>query len=171
MSTTLRTALGRLALAVIYFAAFLALFIFVPKFQAKAMEVPALKGRVSDYASVLTDSQVRDLTNKLRASSKGDQTAVLIIKTLDGASIEEFASDVFSKWKLGDKEKNDGLLLIIVTQDRKLRIHTGYGMEAKIVDYQASLIIDKMKPALKAGDWAKGIAIFIDETKELKKKE
>lgn len=171
MSTSTRITLGRIALAIIYLIGFIALFVVVPHYQAKALEVPYLKGRISDYASVLSESQVRDLTNKLRASGKGDQTAVLIIKTLDGASLEEFASDVFSKWKLGDKEKNDGLLLIIVTQDRKIRIHTGYGMEAKIVDYQASLIIDKMKPALKAGDWAKGIAIFIDETKELKKKE
>ncbi len=103
--------------------------------------------------------------------ANGSQTAVLLVKTLDGQSIEEYCADVFSKWKIGSKKKEDGLLLVIATADHKLRIHTGYGTESKVVDAQAFEIIQQMKVFLMKKDFYSAVNVFIDASQTLMKKD
>lgn len=152
--------------AIVYVAAFLFLFVYVAR-----AEVPDNKGRITDYTASLTYSEVQTLASRMKRNEKNGQAAVLLVKTLDNTPITEYAADVFHKWKLGSKEKNDGILLLIVVQDRKVRIETGYGTEGKVVDIQAFDIITKMKPHLAKNDWYRAIDTFITETNNLMNKE
>ena len=84
---------------------------------------------------------------------------MLTVPTIGGDSIEEFATRVFENWKLGQKGKDNGVLVIVVPKDRKMRIEVGYGLEGTLPDAIASRIIrNVMTPQFKAGDYDKGIA-------------
>src|SRR5512136_793711 len=95
---------------------------------AVAAEVPFLSGRVVDDAEILSTDAKRNLTDKLKAHEDrtGDQIAVLTVKTLGGENIEEYATRVFESWKLGKKGKDNGVLLVVASGDRRMRIEVGY---------------------------------------------
>jgi len=81
------------------------------------------------------------------------------VPSIGGESIEEFATRVFDNWKLGQKAKDNGVLVIVVPQDRKMRIEVGYGLEGTLPDVAASRIIrNVMTPAFKAGDYDRGVS-------------
>lgn len=128
--------------------------------SAQAADVPYLSGRVTDNAEILSDATVRSLTARLKAheDATGDQIAVLTVPSLDGESIEEFAVRVFEAWKLGQKGKDNGVLVIVAPQDRRMRIEVGYGLEGTLTDLLAGRIIrDVLAPRFKAGDYNGGI--------------
>src|SRR4029453_9917186 len=88
-----------------------------------------------------------------------DPNVVLTIPTLDGESAEEYAVRVFAAWKLGQKGKDNGGLVVVAPQDRRMRIEVGYGLEGTLPDVAASRIIrNVMTPAFKNGDFARGSA-------------
>lgn len=100
------------------------------------------------------------ITNLLRAHEKetSEQIAVLTVRSLEGASIEEFAVAVFQSWKLGQKDKDNGVLVVIVPRERKMRIEVSYGLEGRLTDLHASRVIrDVMAPRFKAGDFDSGV--------------
>jgi uncharacterized protein len=128
--------------------------------SARAAELPALTALVNDYARVLSPERAAALEAKLADHQRktGQQFALLTVASLDGASIEQFAIDVAEQWKLGDKKRDDGLLLVLAPNERKVRIEVGYGLEGVIPDAIAARVIrDVLTPAFKQNDYAGGL--------------
>jgi len=129
--------------------------------QAQRAEAPYLTGRVVDNAEILKPDTRRRLSDQLRAHEQktGNQVAVLTVPTLHGESVEEYAVRVFEQRKLGQKGKDNGVLVVVVPQDRRMRIEVGYGLEGTLTDLAASRIIrDVMTPRFRAGDYDGGVA-------------
>lgn len=122
--------------------------------------VPPLKARVTDITGTLSPQKVAQLEQRLAAfeAQKGVQIAVLMVPTTQPESIEQYAVRAFEQWKLGRKGIDDGALLVIAKNDRKLRIEVGYGLEGALTDAAAKRIIsDHIVPHLKRGDFAAGV--------------
>lgn len=127
---------------------------------AFAVDVPYLTGRVTDNAGILSDDMRKAVTLQLKAheDKTTNQIAVLTVPALDGASIEDYAASVFQEWKLGQKDKDNGILLIVAPNDRRMRIEVGYGLERTLTDGMAgSIIRDVITPHFKNGDYNKGV--------------
>ncbi len=124
------------------------------------MDVPYLTGRVVDNAEILSPSARDRICGAAKAheDKTSDQIAVLTLPTLDGESVEGYATRVFESWKLGQKGKDNGVLVVVVPKDRKMRIEVGYGLEGTLPDVAAARIIrNVMTPAFKASDYDKGV--------------
>ncbi|MEQ1533569.1 MAG: YgcG family protein, partial [Sideroxydans sp.] len=122
--------------------------------------IPPLKQRVTDLTSTLDASQIQTLEAKLAAfeKAKGSQIAVLVLPTTQPEVIEQFAIRVVEAWKLGRKGVDDGVLLVVAKDDRKLRIEVGYGLEGALNDATAKRIVaEVISPAFKQGDFYGGI--------------
>ncbi len=127
---------------------------------SSAADVPYLTGRVTDNAEILSASMRKSLTERLKAHEDrtGNQIAVLTVPSLEGESIEGYADAVFKEWKLGQKGKDNGTLIIVAPQDRRMRIEVGYGLEGTLPDSLAgSIIRNAMTPRFKSGDYDGGI--------------
>jgi len=125
----------------------------------RAAEVPYLSGRVVDDAEILSPATREALAGEMKAHEEatGNQIAVLTVPTLGGEGIEEYAARVFAAWKLGRKGVDNGVLVVIVPQDRKMRIEVGYGLEGTLTDVASSRIIrDRMTPRFRTGDYDGG---------------
>jgi uncharacterized protein len=127
---------------------------------AFARDVPALRGHVNDDAGMLSAAAEQALEQKLSGYEQQTQHqfALLTIDSLEGDALEDFSIRVVESWKLGQKGKDDGLLLLIAKRDRKLRIEVGYGLEGDITDaFSAQVIRNVITPALRAGNAEQGI--------------
>jgi uncharacterized protein len=126
-----------------------------------AADIPYLTGRVTDNAEILSEAARQALTASLKEHEDrtSNQIVILTIPTINGQSIEEYTVEVFEAWKLGQKGKDNGLLIVIVPNDRKMRIEVGYGLEAVLPDVIAGRIIQLvMTPRFKDGDYDGGIS-------------
>ena len=136
-----------------------------PWAAAEEVAVPPLKARVTDLTGTLQPGQQAALEQTLQAfeNSKGSQIAVLIVHTTQPETIEQFAIRVADSWKLGRKGVDDGVLLLIARNDRKLRLEVGYGLEGAIPDAVAKRIVSEIiTPHLKQEDYFGGIRAGID---------
>jgi uncharacterized protein len=127
--------------------------------------VPELKQRVTDLTATLNAAQIQTLEAKLAGfeGKKGSQIGVLIVATTKPETIEQYSIRVVEKWKLGRKGVDDGVLLLIAKNDRKLRIEVGRGLEGGLNDATAKRIIAEIiTPAFKQGDFAGGINTGVD---------
>lgn len=132
---------------------------------ALALEVPPPDPQhklVTDYTGTLTPQQVAQLNQKLREIERSDSTqiAVLLIPTLKGDDLFSFAQRTFEdkKWGIGQKGKNNGVLFLVVKNDRKMRIQTGYGLEGRLTDALSDQILrHEVKPAFYEGHFYQGI--------------
>lgn len=127
--------------------------------------MPALHARVTDLARLLPPDQAQQLEATLAQfqSETSHQIAVLTVPTTDGEPIESFALRVAEAWKLGGKDADNGLLLIVASQDRKARVEVGYGLEGVVPDAIAKRVIeDVMIPRFRAGDMPGGIEAATD---------
>jgi len=127
---------------------------------AEDTAIPYLSGRVVDQAGVLSTQARERLAAMLQSHERttGNQIVVLTVATLDGESVEDFAVRVFEDWKLGSREKDNGVLILLVPQDRRVRIEVGYGLEGTLTDAAASRIIrDLMTPRFREGNYDVGI--------------
>jgi uncharacterized protein len=141
------------------------LFVATAPHAALALEVPALKGHVNDYARVLPAERAQALEAKLTAYEQrtGQQFALLTVASLEGDSLEAFSIRVAEKWKLGNEQRDDGLVLIVVPGERKLRIEVGYGLEGDVPDAIAARVIREIiAPAFQRGDFAGGVEAAFD---------
>ena len=127
--------------------------------------VPPLSGRVVDQTGTLSAGDVASLTQTLKdlETRKGSQVAVLIVPTTDGEAIEQYSLRVAEAWKIGRKKIDDGALLVIAKNDRRLRIEVGYGLEGALTDATTKRIIDEdITPKFKTGDFAGGVSAGTD---------
>ena len=125
-----------------------------------AATVPALKGRVNDYAKIIRDSDEREIEEYLASleQSTGIQIAVLTMPSLDGEDIASFGIKVADKWQLGDKEKDNGALLLVAYAEHDLRIEVGDGLEGSLTDAKCGLILrNVIIPEFKTGNYSAGI--------------
>jgi len=132
---------------------------------AADVAVPPLTGRVVDQTATLSAAEISDLEQKLKAfeDRKGSQIAVLIVPTTAPEALEQYGIRVVEQWQLGRKKVDDGALLLVAKDDRKLRIEVGYGLEGVLNDATAKRIIDEIiTPRFKAGDFAGGINAGVD---------
>ena len=146
-------------------AILIALFFGWPFVAAADVAVPPLSGRVVDQTGTLSASDVSALTQRLRdlQTRKGSQVAVLIVPTTQPETIEQFSIRVAEAWKIGRKKIDDGALLVVAKNDRKLRIEVGYGLEGALTDITARRIIDEViVPRFREGDFSGGISAGVD---------
>jgi len=128
---------------------------------AADVAVPPLSGRVVDQTGTLSAGDISSLTQALGTLElrKGSQVAVLIVPTTAPETIEQYSIRVAEAWKIGRKKIDDGALLVVAKDDRKLRIEVGYGLEGSLTDATASRIIDEIiVPKFRSGDFAGGIS-------------
>lgn len=122
---------------------------------ATSEALPVFDAPVVDSAGVLSEAVEADLNVELEAfrADAGPQIAVLTVESTSGAAIEDYSIDVARAWGLGDRVRDDGVLLVIVTGDRELRIEVGSGVEGDLTDLEAGRIIDlAVVPLLQASD-------------------
>ena len=132
---------------------------------AAALEVPYLSGRVNDTADLVPPEVEQRIEEKLAAleAATGAQMAVLTIPSLEGEVLEEYSLEVAETWQLGRAEQDDGVLMLIARDDRKMRIEVGYGLEGDLTDAQAGRILNNiLRPAFRAGDFGGGIEGGVD---------
>jgi uncharacterized protein len=127
--------------------------------------VPPLSGRVVDQTGTLSLGDIASLTQTLKdlETRKASQIAVLIVPTTEGEAIEQFSLRVAEAWKIGRKKVDDGALLVIAKNDRRLRIEVGYGLEGALTDVTTKRIIDEdITPKFKTGDFAGGVSAGVE---------
>lgn len=128
--------------------------------------VPALTARVTDLTGTLSGEAVNRLESKLAAveTQKGSQIAVLIVPTTQPEEIEQYSIRVADQWKLGRKGVDDGAILLVAKNDRRVRIEVGRGLEGALPDAIASRIIaDTITPRFKLGDYDGGVEAGVDQ--------
>jgi uncharacterized protein len=133
---------------------------------AMAANFPALTGRVVDDANVIAPQARTSLDAKLKAleDKSGIQLVVATVPSLDDQDVESYANGLFRAWKLGEKQKNNGVLLLVAPRERKVRIEVGYGLEGTLTDAISKLIItNAIVPRFKANDYAGGIDRGVDD--------
>ncbi|MCC5928475.1 MAG: YgcG family protein [Cyclobacteriaceae bacterium] len=129
------------------------------------VEIPPIKTRVTDLTSTLSNDELVALENKLATfeSSKGSQIAVLILNTTMPESIEQYGIRLADAWKLGRQGVDDGLILIVAKNDRRLRIEVGYGLEGVVTDALSRRIIEQIIiPEFKQNQYGYGIIKGVD---------
>jgi uncharacterized protein len=128
--------------------------------RAQSLEVPFLAGRVNDTAHILSDKTIYALEDLLKAheDSTSNQVVVLTIPSLQGEPLEEYSIKVVDTWKLGHKDQDNGVLLLIVRDDRKVRIEVGNGLEGDLPDITCGHIIrNEIVPRFRNSDYEGGI--------------
>jgi uncharacterized protein len=128
--------------------------------QAELVAIPELSTRVTDLTQTLSQAEQAQLEQKLAAfeAKKGSQIALLIVPSTQPEEIEQYAIRVVEKWKIGREKVDDGLLVLIAKDDRKMRIEVGYGLEGAVPDLYAKRIISEIiGPKFKQGDFYGGL--------------
>lgn len=139
--------------------------------NAFALEVPPLTRPIEDLAGVVDSSSKESIESTIRELNKKGivQISVLVVNSLEGANLEEYSMKVAEKWKLGSKEKNNGVLLLIALNDRKMRFEVGSGIEGDLTDLESSRIIRDMGPYFRKKEFGAGILMAVqkvDQTME-----
>jgi uncharacterized protein len=151
---------GRMRLAA---ASIVVLFTIAPAF---AISYPALTGRVVDQANIIqpgTRATIEQKSADLEEKS-GIQLVVATVNSLEGQEIEPYANELFRKWALGEKKKNNGVLLLVAPNEHRVRIEVGYGLEGTLTDALSKVIISNaMTPRFKAGSFSEGISRGVDD--------
>jgi uncharacterized protein len=126
----------------------------------RPLPLPPLDSPVVDTTGTLSAGQAQQLRQQALAlqQRKGSQLQVLIVPSTQPETIEQYAVRAYSQWKLGREQADDGVLLVVAKDDRKVRIEVGYGLEGAIPDAIANRIIQEyLVPKFRAGDYAGGI--------------
>lgn len=142
------------------------LLLLLPLAVLAEVAIPPLSARVTDTAGVLQAEQKAALESKLAAleQEKGSQIAILIVPTTQPEAIEQYSIRAVESWKLGRKGIDDGLLILVATDDRAMRIEVGYGLEGVIPDAIAKRVIaETMTPFFRQGDFYGGLNAAVDQ--------
>jgi uncharacterized protein len=133
---------------------------------ALASNFPALTGRIVDQANIIPSTTRTALEPKLAdlEQKSGIQLVVATVPSLEGQDIETYGNELFRYWKLGEKTKNNGVLLLVAPNERRVRIEVGYGLEGTLTDALSKIIItNAIAPRFKAGDFGGGISRGVDD--------
>lgn len=117
-------------------------------------------GYVNDFANILSAETKQQLESKLSSldASTSAQVTVVTIKSLGGDTVEDYANKLFADWGIGQKGKDNGVLLLVAVDDREVRIEVGYGLEGALTDAESSWIIrDKITARFKEGNYDQGV--------------
>jgi uncharacterized protein len=147
-------------------AAFVTLLVLLFALPASALDFPALTGRVVDDANIFDPAARAALEQKLAdlETKTSDQLVVVTLKSLQGTSIEDYGYQLGRQWKIGQKDSNNGVLLIVAPNERKVRIEVGYGLEGTVTDAISRLIIENgIVPRFRANDIPGGINRGVDD--------
>jgi uncharacterized protein len=135
-------------------------------FALAALTFPELTGRVVDQANVLSAAERAKLTTKLAdlEQKSGIQLVVATVNSLQDQDIEPFANELFRTWKLGEKTKNNGVLLLVAPKEKRVRIEVGYGLEGTLTDALSRIIIaNAIAPRFKVNDFDGGVEHGVDD--------
>lgn len=135
-----------------------------------SLTFPTLTGRVVDEAGLLSTADRESLTASLAdlEARTTDQLVVVTLKSLQGTTIEDYGYQLGRSWRIGQKDKDSGALLIVAATERKVRIEVGYGLEGTLTDAMTKLVIENaILPAFKTGDFAGGIKSGTDQIIQL----
>lgn len=122
---------------------------------------PAPKAYFNDYTSLVPASVATRLNEQLAQFERDSSNQLLVAiypKMPSDSSIEDFANRAFTAWGVGRKDKDNGAVLFVFIEDRKMRIEVGYGLEPKLTDAESFRIIEEMKPHFRTGDYATGLS-------------
>ena len=132
------------------------------------MPSPTTEFYHADYAGLLnedTKTFIRSVNLNYEALEEKPQVVVATVPDMGGLDIETYAVELFEKWKIGDAKLDNGVLIVLALEERKIRIEVGYGLEGAITDGTVGQILDRATPFLSEGDYNKGILqIFYDVT-------
>lgn len=147
-----------------YRIAYLVCILLIVAYTAAFAAIPSAPSKdiyLADFAKMVDPEdrqQILDIGKDLD-TSYGAQVVVVTVDTLDGQDIESYANDLFRKWGIGNKEKDNGVLLLIAKEDRKFRIEVGYGLEGAITDGYAGSVLDGMKGDFRSGKFSSAIMV------------
>ena len=133
---------------------------------AFTVNFPALTGRIVDQANIISADTRNVIEPKLAdlEAKSGIQLVVATVASLEGQEIEPYANELFRSWKIGEKTKNNGVLLLTAPNERRVRIETGYGLEGTLTDALSKVIItNAITPRFKTGDFGGGISRGVDD--------
>jgi len=146
-------------------AALLAFAVFLGAARAE-VPVPPVKARVTDLTGTLSAQQKGELESRIAAyeARRGSQIAVLMLPTTKPEEIEQYSIRVAEAWKIGRKGVDDGLILVVAKDDRRLRIEVGYGLEGAIPDSVAKRVIEeRITPRFRDGDFYGGVRDGVEQ--------
>lgn len=132
---------------------------------AAEVPLPRLEARVTDLAAALDPADRQRIESRLATieRERGAQIAILLLPTTQPESIEQFGIRLAEAWKIGHKGRDDGLIVIVAKDDRKVRVEVGYGLEGAIPDVLARRVIaERMAPRFRQGDFAGGLSDALD---------
>ena len=139
---------------------------------SQALEIPKLQGYVNDYAGMISSATAARIEGELKSFEQTDSTQVVIltVPSLEGETIDRFGIQVAEAWKIGQKNKDNGIIVVVAKQERKIRIEVGRGLEGRLTDLLAGRIVDLViTPRFKRGDFdggfVAGITALIDATR------
>jgi len=133
---------------------------------AFALNFPPLSGRIVDQANIIPSDARAAIEQKLvdLENKSGIQLVVATVTSLEGQEIEPYANQLFRTWKLGEKAKNNGVLLLVAPNEHRVRIEVGYGLEGTLTDALSKVIIaNAMAPRFKAGNYGDGMSRGVDD--------
>ena len=134
--------------------------------RRRRVDFPPLTGRIVDQANIIPPDARGAIEPKLAdlEAKSGIQLVVATVNSLEGQEIEPYANELFRTWKLGEKDKNNGVLLLVAPNERRVRIEVGYGLEGTLTDALSKVIIaNAITPRFKAGDFGGGITRGVDD--------
>jgi len=134
--------------------------------MALAANLPALTGRIVDQANIIPAETRNSIETKLAdlETKSGIQLVVATVSSLEGQEIEPYANELFRGWKLGERTKNNGVLLLVAPKEHRVRIEVGYGLEGTLTDALSKVIIaNAIAPRFKTGDFAGGVSRGVDD--------
>ena len=155
----------RVSAIIIIVAAF-----FAATFAVAEPNFPVLTGHIVDAAGILDSDAKVIIENRLRdyEDQSSHQLAVATVPSLEGLDIRDYGNQLFRKWALGDKQKNDGVLVLVAPIEHKVSIEVGYGLEGDLTDAMSRIIIENaMVPRFKSGDYLGGIHAGIDDIEKV----
>lgn len=135
------------------------LLLFLPC-AAYSLDIPPLRSHVNDYAGILSPAAVQELERALSDFERSDSTqiVVLTVPTLEGENLEEYSIKVAEAWRIGQKGLDNGAIILVAKQERKIRIEAGRGLEGKLTDLMSGRIIrSEITPRFKADDFDGGV--------------
>jgi uncharacterized protein len=133
---------------------------------AAPLAFPDLGGRVVDQANLLPTDVKQRLEQKLADLEEKSQIQFVVatVNSLQGEEVEPYANELFRHWALGEKTRNNGVLLLVAPNEKKVRIEVGYGLEGVLTDALSKIVIvNAIAPRFKAGDFAGGITRGVDD--------